>query len=105
VEAGVADGSEWTGERQATVAGQARETGQEGEYTPFKSGATAVSGKTPVERPSTEQLARKMTSALEKFAQAIDRQFVKEFPELPEKIQARFQRAADDLNAALAKLP
>jgi ABC-type Zn uptake system ZnuABC Zn-binding protein ZnuA len=46
-----------------------------------------------------------MTSALEKFAQAIDRQFVKEFPELPEKIQARFQRAVDDLNAALAKLP
>lgn len=105
VEAGVATTSEWNGERQATVAGQARETGQEGEYTPFKTGATASPGKAPAERPSTEQLARKMTSALEKFAQAIDRQFVKEFPELPEKIQARFQRAVDDLNAALAKLP
>lgn len=104
-EPGEATSPEWSGERQATVVGQARETGQEGEYTPFKTGATAAPGKAPAERPSTEQLARKMTSALEKFAQAIDRQFVKEFPELPEKIQARFQRAVDDLNAALAKLP
>ncbi|MFN9373874.1 MAG: hypothetical protein ACK6D3_18480 [Planctomycetaceae bacterium] len=105
LETGAGEAPEWAGERQATVAGQARETGQEGEYTPFKTGATAAPGKAPAERPSTEQLARKMTTALEKFAQAIDRQFVKEFPELPEKIQARFQRAVDDLNAALAKLP
>jgi len=93
------------GERMATVAGQARETGADGEYTPFRTGAASPAGKPAPERPSTEQIARKITSALEKFAQAIDKQFLKEFPELPEKIQARFQRAADDFNSAITRLP
>ncbi|HBH50663.1 MAG TPA: hypothetical protein DDY91_02100 [Planctomycetaceae bacterium] len=93
------------GERLATVAGQARETGAEGEYTPFRTGAAGPAGKAPPERPSTEQIARKITSALERFAQAMDKQFLKEFPDLPEKIQARFQRAAEDFNSAITRLP
>lgn len=99
-------GREGAAELKGAAVGVARELGSEGDYTPFKSGASTPPGKGAGtgEPPTTEQLTRRMTSALEKFVKAMGRHFDSEFAELPDKVRARFLRAVRDLQEAVGDL-
>ncbi len=93
------------GEMRGAASAVARDTGAEGEYSPFRTGAANPdAGKGSADPPSTEQLTRRMTSALERFVKAMGRDFSSEFQSLPEKVRARFLRAATDLENAVGEL-
>jgi len=85
------------------MAAVARESAAEEEYTPFKSGASASPAEAAAP-PSCEQLTRRMTSACEKFLKALGPKFRDEFPNLPDKVRARFLRAVADLGEAVEGL-
>jgi hypothetical protein len=84
----------------------ARESASEAaseEYTPFRTGAATPQGEA-ASPPSCEQLTRRMTSACEKFLKALGPKFRDEFPNLPDKVRARFLRAVEDLGRAVEDL-
>ena len=92
-------------ETAGVAPGIAREVGGEGQYSPYKSGATAPASKgAGAEPPTTEQLTKRMTSALERFVHSMGREFAVEFSALPEKVRSRFLRAVKDLNEAVGVL-
>jgi hypothetical protein len=107
-----ADSSSGQGERPL-VAGVARQGGTEGEeYAPFRSGAGSIppaeglaDTKTAVAvRTSTEQIAKRLSSTLERIVKLMTPEFRREFRRLPEPVKARFMKAADELHAKVAAL-
>jgi hypothetical protein len=96
-----------------SLAGVARQVGDEGEnYTPFRTGAMtpAPAGRggessgTPAEPPTTEQIVKRMTTALERSAKLLTPEFRKEFRKLPEGIRERFLEAAAQFVEGLERL-
>ncbi len=85
-----------------TLAGVARQAGEDAPYAPFRDGAATVptnvrSDVPEREEPSAEQVIKRMTTALEKAAAMLTGEVLSEFPSLPEKVQQRFLRAVKDL--------
>jgi hypothetical protein len=102
-----------TEEERAVLAGVARQGGTGGEdYTPFRSGTStplpreqpAEVGPHAVEPPTTEQLAKRLATTLEKFVKLMTPQFRREFRKLPEPVRERFHKAVAELTAHVAGL-
>jgi len=90
------------GNEMPAMAGVARQSDDSGEYAPFREGAATVPGNqrlesTQREEPSTEQLVKRMTTALERASAMLTADVLGEFPTLPEKVRQRFLRAVRDL--------
>jgi hypothetical protein len=105
--------SEAGDEERAVLSGVARQGGTSGEdYTPFRSGTItppsreqpADSGPQTAEPPSTEQLAKRLATTLERFVKLMTPQFRREFRKLPEPVRERFHKAVSDLTAHVAEL-
>jgi hypothetical protein len=83
------------------AAGVARESGNGDEYAPFRADAmTPPRESTPAaERPapSLEQIARRLTTTIERCAAAINDEFIEHFETLPEKDRKRLLKAVATL--------
>jgi hypothetical protein len=96
---------------RAVLNGVARQagTGNE-EYTPFKTGATTPpSGQSdragaPSEPLTTEQLAKRFTSTVEKFIKLMTPEFRREFRKLPEPVKERFLNVIGELRDHVSEL-
>ena len=74
-------------------------------YAPFREdAATAPPREAERQEPTTEQLVKRMTSAIERCQGAMTPQFANQFPKLPEKIRKRFLKAVEQLAEKTAKL-
>lgn len=77
-----------------------RIAGATGDYAPFKPDATIVPSREPGERPvlTTEQIAKKFTSTIERCANLLTADFCDEFADLPDKVKKRLLKAIQTLN-------
>lgn len=77
-----------------------------GEYAPFNPDATTVPAREPGERPilSTEQIAKRFTTTIERCQNLITPQFCEEFAELPDKIRKRLIKAVELLAEKVQEL-
>jgi hypothetical protein len=75
-------------------------------YSPFRSDAATPPPREEAERPepTTEQLVKRMTTAIERCHAAINPQFTRQFAKLPDKIRKRFLKALEQLNEKTAGL-
>ncbi|MBS0265710.1 MAG: hypothetical protein JSS02_27505 [Planctomycetes bacterium] len=96
---------------RAVLAGVARQAGPEGsEYAPFRTGAATVPGsasggeRQAAEPLSTEQIARRFTSTVERFIKLLTPEFRKEFRDLPAPVKEKFLSAIADLRDHVAEL-
>jgi hypothetical protein len=75
------------------------------EYAPFREdAATPAPRETERQEPTTEQLVKRMTSAVERCHGAMNSQFEKQFHKLPEKLRKRFLKAVEQLAEKAATL-
>lgn len=80
------------------------------DYAPFREGAGSPSPANRGDdlsqpaRVSTEQLVKRMTTAIERCNAALTDEILDDLRELPEKIQRRFLRAVGELAAKVAEL-
>lgn len=84
------------------LAGVAREVEGDAPYTPFRADAAQVPGKTakaPAEPVTTDQLVKRMTAQLERFAKVLTPAFAKEFRDLPTDLQDRFMKAVSEFSS------
>ena len=100
-------GSAADGVQSAALAAGNSEPNGSTEYAPFREdAATPPPRETERHEPTTEQLVKRMTSAIERCQGAMTPQFATQFHKLPEKIQKRFLKAVEQLaekSAALDK--
>lgn len=75
-------------------------------YAPFRSDAASIPPREDVPRPepTTEQLVKRMTTAIERCHAAINDQFCLHFAKLPEKVRLRFLKAIEQLNDKTSEL-
>uniref|UniRef100_A0A7C4LJ62 Uncharacterized protein n=1 Tax=Schlesneria paludicola TaxID=360056 RepID=A0A7C4LJ62_9PLAN len=87
------------GAEPPVVLGVARAAEPEANYAPFREGVLTPPSDSPKERPAptTEQLVRRMTTTLERFAATLDGNFRKQFKEVPEGERRRFLKAIEQL--------
>lgn len=104
--------AEGAGSERTALAGVARQAGEEGEYSPFRSdagspasakGHKAKEGESPAP-PTPEQLVKRLTGTLERFAAVITSEFRKDFRRLPEPVRAKFLEAVAELSKKTAEL-
>lgn len=76
------------------------------DYAPYRPDATIVPSREPVERPvlTTEQIARRLTTTIERCSNLISAEFRDEFTELPEKIRMRLLKAVEQLTGKVEEL-
>ena len=69
------------------------------DYAPFNANAMSVPGREQGERPvlSTEQIAKRFTTTIERCVNLITPQFLEEFAELPDKVRKRLIKAVEQL--------
>lgn len=96
-----------SGSEVPALAGVARFSEGESEYTPFRDGAASPapgangSRKTSErEAPTPEQAIKRITTALERCRAMLTAEVCKEFPRMPEKIRQRFLIAVQDLQSS-----
>ena len=76
------------------------------DYAPFNANATTVPGREQGERPvlSTEQIAKRFTTTIERCVNLITPQFLEEFAELPDKVRKRLIKAVEQLAEKVEEL-
>lgn len=76
------------------------------DYAPYKADATVIPPRESAERPvlSTEQTAKRLTTTIERCHSLVTADFIREFADLPEKVQKRFVKAIEQLNEKVADL-
>jgi hypothetical protein len=69
------------------------------EYAPYSPDATIVPSREPSERPvlTTEQIAKRFTTTIERCSSLLTPAFCEEFSELPDKVQKRLRKAIEQL--------
>jgi hypothetical protein len=91
----------------------ARQAGDEEEaYAPFRTGASGAAPREgtadrpagDAEPPSAEQLAKRLTSTLERFVKMMTPEFRREFRKLPLQVKDRFMAAVQDLRDHVTEL-
>jgi hypothetical protein len=89
----------------ALAAGDAGATSTVG-YAPFREDAASPAPRETAERPepTTEQLVKRMTTAIERCHGAMTGQFTRQFAKLPDKIRRRFLKAVEQLSEKVAAL-
>lgn len=95
--AGAADGKQ--------TAALAADPNSDPAYAPYREDA-ATPPREAAERqePTTEQLVKRMTSAIERCTGAMNPQFSKQFAKLPEKVRKRFLKAVEQLSEKVGSL-
>jgi hypothetical protein len=75
------------------------------DYSPYRPDATVVP-RGPAERPvlTTDQIARRLTTTVERCTNLITEEFCEEFAELPDKIRKRLLKAVEQLSEKVAEL-
>lgn len=75
------------------------------EYAPYKADATTPYRESS-ERPtlSAEQICKRLTTTIERCHSLLTSDFIREFAELPEKVQKRFLKATEQLAEKVAEL-
>lgn len=87
-------------ERDAVMAGVARQSDDGSDYAPFRDGAATVPGGDAGrerEAPTPEQAIKRMTSAIERCQAMLTADVRRAFPKLPEKVRVRFLHAVQEL--------
>jgi hypothetical protein len=86
-------------EAAPVAAGVARESGSSDEYAPFRADAMTPPRAPAAVRPapSLEQIARRLTTTIERCAAAMNDEFVEHFETLPEKDRKRLLKAVASL--------
>lgn len=76
------------------------------DYAPFREDAGTPPPRETTERqePTTEQLVKRMTSAIERCHGAMNSHFCKQFHKLPEKVRKRFLKAIEQLSEKAGEL-
>jgi hypothetical protein len=94
-------------ERAAVAAGVARDSGNAEEYAPFGKNARGPAAEEAGKHgsdPSTEQVFKRLTAALEKCDQALTPGVLEEFADVPVSVQQRFLKAINSLSGKAAGL-
>lgn len=101
-----ADGAVPAGMQSAALSAGGVEANEGAAYAPFREDAATPPARESAERqePTTEQLVKRMTSAIERCQGAMSPQFNKQFAKLPEKIRKRFLKAVEQLAEKTAEL-
>lgn len=83
-----------------------RGTNGNGEYAPYNADAVSVPSRDTSERPnlSVEQIAKKVTTTIERCHSLLTADFIQEFADLPDKIRKRFLKAVEQLNEKVEQL-
>lgn len=95
------EGSYEAGERSPTAVAAAREAGEEA-YAPYGKGARGPApeaGKDDKAPPSSEQVLKRLCSALEKCDAALTPEVLQDFHEMPLALQQRLLDALDNLQS------
>ncbi|MEI8017327.1 MAG: hypothetical protein WCH39_03955 [Schlesneria sp.] len=94
------------GESDPNLAVANRLSNGTGDYAPFNANATTVPGREQGERPvlSTEQIAKRFTTTIERCVNLITPQFLEEFAELPDKVRKRLIKAVEQLAEKVEEL-
>ena len=94
------------GRQLATLSAGGTPVNSESSYAPFREDAA-----TPVPRedapriePTTEQLVKRMTTAIERCQGAMTSEFCRQFAKLPEKTRLRFLKSVEQLTSKTAAL-
>ena len=76
------------------------------DYAPYKADATSVPPRESGDRPvlSTEQIAKRLTTTIERCQVLITADFIRDFAELPDKVRKRFLKAAEQLAEKIEEL-
>jgi hypothetical protein len=76
-----------------------RLAGETGDYAPFNANATSVPSQESSNRPilSGEQIAKRLTTTIERCASLVTPEFCAEFAELSEKVRKRLLKAIEQL--------
>jgi hypothetical protein len=102
--AGASSASE--GLQNAALAAGGSDTNNSSAYAPFREDAATPAPRESTDRtePTTEQLVKRMTSAIERCHGAMTSQFVKQFAKLPDKVRKRFLKSVEQLSEKVAEL-
>lgn len=94
------------GKQTAALAAGGAQPSTNAPYSPFREDAATPAPRETAERqePTTEQLVKRMTSAIERCHAAMSPQFVRQFGKLPEKVRMRFLKAVEQLSEKAAGL-
>ena len=99
-------GTATEGLQSAALAAGGTEQNGSSAYAPFRDDAATAPPRDSVERPepTTEQLVKRMTSAIERCQGAMTSQFSNQFRKLPDKVRKRFLKAVEQLAEKAAAL-
>ena len=94
------------GRQLATLSAGGTPVNSESSYAPFREDAATPAPRddTPRPEPTTEQLVKRMTTAIERCHGAMTPQFCRQFAKLPEKTRLRFLKSVELLTAKSAAL-
>jgi len=94
------------GMQTAALAAGGTPSNSNSNYAPFREDAATPPPRETSERqePTTEQLVKRMTSAIERCHGAMNANFMKQFENLPEKIRKRFLKSVEQLAEKVAEL-
>jgi hypothetical protein len=94
------------GRQLATLAAGGTPVNSESSYAPFREDAAmpAARDEAPRPEPTTEQLVKRMTTAIERCHGAMTLQFCRQFAKLPENTRLRFLKSVEQLSAKTTAL-
>lgn len=94
------------GRQLATLSAGGTPVNSESNYAPFREDAATPAARddAPRPEPTTEQLVKRMTIAIERCHGAMTPQFCRQFTKLPEKTRLRFLKSVELLTAKSAAL-
>jgi hypothetical protein len=83
-----------------------RNSSDNSDYAPYKADATSAPPRESGERPilSTEQIAKRLTTTIERCHSLLTSDFISDFANLPDKVRKRFIKAAEQLAEKVEEL-
>lgn len=83
-----------------------RDPNGNGDYAPYNADAVSASPREAGDRPnlSVEQIAKRLTTTIERCHSLLTGDFIQEFGELPDKVRKRFLKAVEQLNEKVEQL-
>jgi hypothetical protein len=99
-------GGNTEGRQLATLSAGGTPVNSTSSYAPFREDAAIPAARDDVPRPepTTEQLVKRMTTAIERCQGAMTSEFSRQFGKLPEKTRLRFLKSVEQLSVKAAAL-